>query len=42
MDRVHVAGELASELRAMTSWLGLDEIAIGRKGDLTSALRKAV
>jgi hypothetical protein len=41
-DRIHVAGELAIELKAMAIWLGLDEIAIGRSGDLTAALRKAV
>jgi uncharacterized protein YcaQ len=41
-DRIHVAGELAIELKAMASWLGLDEISIGRKGDLTAALRKAL
>jgi uncharacterized protein len=41
-DRSHVAGELANELRIMANWLNLDEISIGRTGDLTAALRKAV
>lgn len=40
VDPVHVARELASELTEMAHWLGLREIAIGRKGDLTSQLRK--
>jgi uncharacterized protein YcaQ len=41
-DPLHVAGELALELKAMADWLGLDEISIGQRGDLTAALRKAL
>lgn len=35
-----VAGELYAELGEMARWLGLDEIEIGRKGDLAPHLRK--
>ena len=41
-DPVRVATEVAGELRLMAGWLGLEEIAIGRKGNLASALRGAV
>jgi uncharacterized protein YcaQ len=37
-----VARELADELRLVSEWLGLGGIDVGRKGDLSPALRKAV
>jgi uncharacterized protein YcaQ len=37
-DVVH---PLASELRALAAWLGLDEIAVERRGDLARALASA-
>jgi uncharacterized protein YcaQ len=42
VDPAYVARELAVELGEMARWLGLGEIAVGRKGDLASQLRKAV
>jgi uncharacterized protein YcaQ len=39
---VRVAREMAIELGELARWLGLGEIAVGRKGDLVSALRSAV
>jgi uncharacterized protein YcaQ len=41
-DPVRVAREMAIELGELARWLGLGEIAVGRKGDLVSALRSAV
>jgi len=41
-DPAHVARELAVELGEMAHWLGLGEISIGRKGDLSPSLSKAV
>jgi uncharacterized protein len=41
-DRVHVAAELAEELRLLSDWLGLGGVSIARKGDLAGALRKAL
>ena len=41
-DPVRVATAVAGELGLMAGWLGLGEIAIGRKGNLVSALRGAV
>jgi uncharacterized protein YcaQ len=35
-----VAPELAAELRLMAAWLGLDDIAVGTRGDLAAALRR--
>jgi len=35
----NTAVELAAELRLMADWLGLDQVVVGDKGDLTSALR---
>jgi len=42
IDRAAVAAALADELRAMATWLGLDRVALGRKGDLMPALKKAM
>ena len=42
VDQAHVARELALELEAMASWLGLAEVSIGRKGDLSRTLRKVI
>ncbi|HET7507813.1 MAG TPA: crosslink repair DNA glycosylase YcaQ family protein [Solirubrobacterales bacterium] len=41
-DVPHVAAELAAELRALSEWLGLGGVAVGRKGDLAAPLRKAL
>jgi uncharacterized protein YcaQ len=38
VDRVHVAAELAVELRLVADWLGLEEVAIAGRGDLSSQL----
>ena len=37
-----VAGGLAASLHEMASWLGLDTVDVGRRGDLSPALRLAV
>lgn len=37
-----VAPALARELRSMAGWLGLDDVTVGRRGDLVAALRKAL
>jgi uncharacterized protein len=37
-----VAGPLASELRTMAGWLGLDDVSIARRGSLARALVAAV
>jgi uncharacterized protein YcaQ len=42
VDRVHVAAALSAELRTMAGWLGLDEISVARKGDLSAAVRAAM
>jgi uncharacterized protein YcaQ len=36
------ADELAAELRRLAGWLGLDEVAVGVRGDLSPALRAAL
>ena len=41
-DGAHVAAELADELRLLSEWLGLGGVSVARKGDLASALRKAL
>jgi uncharacterized protein YcaQ len=38
----YVAGALAGELRSMASWLDLDDVTVGERGDLASRLRKAL
>ncbi len=40
-DRARVAAELAAELGVMARWLGLDGVAVGERGDLAEALRRA-
>ena len=37
-----VAPELAAELRSMAAWLGLERVAVGRKGDLARPLAAAL
>jgi uncharacterized protein YcaQ len=41
-DEVHVAWELAEELRLLSEWLGLGGVSVARKGDLAAPLRKAL
>ena len=41
-DERRVAGELADELRLMAEWLELDGIRVGRRGNLSGALRSAL
>ena len=41
VDVAAVAEALAGELRAMADWLGLERVAIGRKGDLSTPVRGA-
>jgi len=41
-DAKRVASELAGELRTMADWLGLEGVAVGRRGDLASELRSAL
>jgi uncharacterized protein YcaQ len=36
------AEELAVELRRMAGWLGLDDVVVGRHGDLSEAVRVAL
>lgn len=36
------ADELAAELRRLAGWLGLDDVVVGRRGDLAGALAAAV
>ena len=37
-----VAGQLAEELALMARWLGLEDITVGRRGNLSAQLRKAL
>ncbi len=37
-----VAGPLATELRALATWLDLERVVVGRRGDLSPRLRAAV
>jgi uncharacterized protein YcaQ len=41
-DHEYVAANLADELRLMADWLGLKQVAAGRKGNLIPALRTAL
>lgn len=41
-DTARTADELATELWEMASWLGLDTVEVGDRGDLSGSLRKAV
>ncbi|MDA3624371.1 crosslink repair DNA glycosylase YcaQ family protein [Saccharopolyspora oryzae] len=41
-DLAEVVPELAAALRDMASWLGLDDVAIGDRGDLSKPLRAVV
>ncbi|MGI9596645.1 MAG: winged helix-turn-helix domain-containing protein [Acidimicrobiales bacterium] len=41
VDEVRVASELSGSLREMADWLGLDDVAVDKRGDLAPALVKA-
>jgi uncharacterized protein YcaQ len=41
-DPEHVASNLATELRTLASWLGLDSVSVGRRGGLARHLAAAV
>lgn len=41
-DRDRVAAGMAAELRSMAGWLGLDDVAVGDRGDLIAELRAAL
>jgi uncharacterized protein YcaQ len=41
-DAARVADALAVELRSMASWLGLGDVTVGERGDLTAALSRAL
>jgi len=41
-DPTRVAAPLATEMRTMSAWLGLEEVVVERKGNLAAALRKQV
>jgi uncharacterized protein YcaQ len=42
VEEAEVARELADELRLVSGWLGLGGVEVGRKGDLSGALRSEV
>ena len=42
MKAAAVAGPLAAELRALSTWLGLERVVVGKKGDLSGPLRRAI
>ncbi len=42
VDSARVVAELAAELRLMADWLGLTGVMVGSKGNLSTALRRAV
>jgi uncharacterized protein YcaQ len=41
-DKSRVAGPLATELQTMASWLGLADVSLGSRGDLTKELSRAL
>jgi len=41
-DPTTVAAELGAELRRLASWLGLQEVEVGRRGDLAAMLQRAL
>ena len=41
-DAGRVATALAGELQSMASWLGLNDVTVGQRGDLVGALRHAL
>ncbi|NND84904.1 MAG: winged helix-turn-helix domain-containing protein, partial [Acidimicrobiia bacterium] len=41
-DPAHVAPHLAAELHDMAGWLGMDEVEVGRKGNLADEVRRVV
>ena len=41
-DRRRVAAAMAGELQTMAGWLGLGAVAMGERGDLAAALRRAL
>jgi uncharacterized protein len=41
-DRLHVASELAAELRLAAEWLGLEEVSVSGVGDLAGELARAL
>jgi uncharacterized protein YcaQ len=41
-DVRRVAAALAVQLQTMAEWLGLGTVAVGERGDLTGALRRAL
>ncbi|MGQ9409087.1 winged helix-turn-helix domain-containing protein [Mycolicibacterium gilvum] len=41
-DRTHVAIELTAKLREMADWLGLDDVVVAERGDLSAYLRAAL
>jgi uncharacterized protein len=41
-DKSHVAAALAAELKSMASWLGLPEVTLGDRGDLTKQLSRSL
>ncbi len=40
-DKTRVAAEMAGSLSEMATWLGLDDVAVERRGDLAAELRSA-
>jgi uncharacterized protein YcaQ len=42
VDRARVASALAGELQTMASWLGLEEVTVGDRGDLRAALKRHI
>ncbi len=41
-DPAHIAGPLAGQLTSMASWLGLERVAVGKRGDLVRPLGGAL